>query len=772
VKHHSSCRGIVLIVVAIATLGCGRTPVIAQQEPPREAGKRPGPRQDDSVEAVRKRISGKVERVKQGAQRWAASGRDPSAILKMMEEKVGPLFEAGKPKEAEAELDRVLKALGQEPAAELEPAKPPEQSFSGFSPDKPRTTVGNLGLQLIFHSIDSPIARLMSKMQSVQKLGPEWTKRGGDAARLQSLMRKVSQYGDKQNFVEAEKTVDEILVLLGASDKPTTNASLDSHRQERDALIAAARKFNLTGIEDYIGWPVVEPERGKSNWGTYREDAATIKKAGYKFVPFLWIQSLPKWVKNDSRYVFAGNVVTGLETGAMSIFAPETLAAYDHFYGEAGRQLGDLVDILRIGSPYDFGETSYPAAAANAQFPMKNLEPGFWVNEAPARAHFKATMRNKYGAVERLNAAWGTRFTSWETIEFPKDTTSPRYWLDFIHWYQEGFTEMMGKIAAIARKHFPKIPINLNLGWPYEKVNLGQDISGLAKMTADQGIVLHTPTGPMVPFLYTKRVATAGRHYQPAGFSSEPAGGSAPCDQMAVAYFKDLTTGVNWHFDYGGNYDRCQESFAAYRKLWAGGQYPQIEAALFFPTTAHFLDNWNNWRAEGFSGGFPEGLQAYAEVLRDMIDYDVLDERLVSDGFLKSYRFLIWPAGNVAEADALQKIKTWVENGGTLLIAGFENIKTVEQDRGAFENLAKPPATDGVRQVGKGKLIKIGKEVKDLDGKFPAELDARDGVLVTAFKEGTLVFNKTDKTAMKKISVKSVSTEITLAPFQFRWIRN
>ncbi len=106
---------------------------------------------------------------------------------------------------------------------------------------------------------------------------------------------------------------------------------------------------------------------------------------------------------------------------------------------------------------------------------------------------------------------------------------------------------------------------------------------------------------------------------------------------------------------------------------------------------------------------------------------------------------------------------------GTLLIAGLEDIKTVEQDRGAFEDLARLPATDGVRRAGKGKLIKIGKKIDDLDGTFPAELDARDGVLVSAFKGGTLVFNKTGKTVTKRISVKGVSTEITLAPFQFRW---
>ena len=75
------------------------------------------------ADEVRKRVFEKVERVKQSAQKWAASGRDPSAILKTMQEKVGPLLDAGKPIEAEAELDRVLEQLGQ-PMAEARDKEP------------------------------------------------------------------------------------------------------------------------------------------------------------------------------------------------------------------------------------------------------------------------------------------------------------------------------------------------------------------------------------------------------------------------------------------------------------------------------------------------------------------------------------------------------------------------------------------------------------------------------------------------------------------------
>jgi Spy/CpxP family protein refolding chaperone len=66
-------------------------------------------------QALRKRLTEKVERVQEGAQKWAASGRDPKAIAQALEEKFKPLMDAGKPLEAEAELDRLLEQLQQNP---------------------------------------------------------------------------------------------------------------------------------------------------------------------------------------------------------------------------------------------------------------------------------------------------------------------------------------------------------------------------------------------------------------------------------------------------------------------------------------------------------------------------------------------------------------------------------------------------------------------------------------------------------------------------------
>ena len=77
----------------------------------------------DPADAMRQRITGKAESVKQGIQAWVASGRDPSAIVQAMQGTIKPLLEAGKAVEAEAALDRLLEQL--KPAASAPVAPPP-----------------------------------------------------------------------------------------------------------------------------------------------------------------------------------------------------------------------------------------------------------------------------------------------------------------------------------------------------------------------------------------------------------------------------------------------------------------------------------------------------------------------------------------------------------------------------------------------------------------------------------------------------------------------
>jgi Spy/CpxP family protein refolding chaperone len=65
------------------------------------------------IDAARRGLMEKVERVGAMAQKWAASGRDTSGIAKMMDEKIQPLIAVGKVDEASAMLDHLLERLQQ-----------------------------------------------------------------------------------------------------------------------------------------------------------------------------------------------------------------------------------------------------------------------------------------------------------------------------------------------------------------------------------------------------------------------------------------------------------------------------------------------------------------------------------------------------------------------------------------------------------------------------------------------------------------------------------
>jgi hypothetical protein len=570
-------------------------------------------------------------------------------------------------------------------------------------------------------------------------------------------------------------------------------------------MLKTAKELGATGIEYYVSWGFAEPEEGKWDWSIYKQDAREVKESGYQYIPYIWIQNLPRWVRNNPAYPRASNVDTGLEIDALSIFADKTREAYDRFYAAFAQELGAEVDILRVGTPYDYGETAYPAGAATQAFPMKNEVPGIWVNESEARANFKARMKTKYGSLADLNRAWNTQFSSFDGLDYPKDPTRKRYWLDFVNWYHEAYTEEFGKLLDIARKHFPTTPLNINLGWPFEKINLGEDLTGISKMCAQKSVCVRTPTGPAVPFLYTKRVATAARHYPPPKFSSEPIDGDAPRKDIAVALFNDLTTGVNWHFDYAPNLERGKDLFDQYRRLWREGAYPEIDTAIFFPTSVHRLDDWNNWREKGmFSGGFPEGLMPLAEKLRDSWDYDVVDERLVNDNMLAAYRMIFWPIGLMAEAETLHKIHSWVEQGGILLVKDLASVTTVEGDAGAFAAFLQPPPAANPNQ--RGRMIRARKgyvfdgqgdsdyltnliqhrgNLKKLDPAYPAQLTevvpvgTAEGVLISLFKDGILLFNRTEKAVTTELNhqpgagrpaYEKLPHELMLPPLALRWI--
>jgi hypothetical protein len=633
--------------------------------------------------------------------------------------------------------------------------------------------VGNLSVDLLADAWGSPIVELKRKSNRLQELLAKAQINGPQRAEVESLGGRLGQLMSAQRFEDASRVLDRMLSIAGhQGDLPRFDRGAGL-AAERRALIQRARAEGANGVEDYIGWAVVEPKPGQWDWSAYQENAREIRKAGLKYVPYVWVQNLPSWVRQGADHRFATCLEHEKPSEYLSVFSPKTVEAYDRIFAQLKAALGTQIDALRIGSPCDYGETHYPAGAASRAFPVAHTHMGWWAGEPEARQHFLRWVERKYVSVDRLNAAWGTRLTAFE-FDYPRDPTSSRRWLDFVEWYHEALIERLGVLFDVARKHFPMTPICVNLGWPFEKIILGQDLSGLVKMLASKRMIVRTPTGPMVTHLYTRRVATAARFYHPPGLSTEPVDGSAPLPEVAGALFKDLTTGATWHFDYPENMERAREVFQQARAL-PRHHYPRIDAAVFFSTAAHRLDNWDNWR-EGFQGGYPEGMAPWLEGLRDILDYDVVDERLIDDGALRSYRLLIWPFGTRVESRTMGKIRDWVEQGGTLLVRDLTAVRTVEGDRVAT------PAGQGRVVDTEGRLEGLGERVRTRDRQMTdlPPLDARpDGVLTSLFDDGILLFNRNAKAATVELHMPAgrwnvdytgLPGSITLPPLAIRWV--
>jgi len=689
--------------------------------------------------------------------------------------------------------------------------------YSMFDIGVPYKSGGNVGVDLI--QMSAPVvayqyqcqAKMSRVSYNMNGANPGAWAQTAATADMQAVMAIMTGYVSPSmaagKYKTAAEYLDEALKIMGMF--PFTlqdyyDYGMAGYELQHTLGTQQAIERGVQGIEEYVGWCAVEKEEGIWDFDLYIRDAAYFKANGIDYIPKLLLQTMPQWFIDSGNLVKSINIVTGQEINVMSIFAQSTMDAYDRYYAAALEYLGEYIDAVRIASPYDFGELAYVAGLGDAQLYAVDSEAGYWIGDEAARANFKTTMENKYGTIDILNAAWGTGFAGFGDVAYPDMTivgntlttsVNDRHFLDFMHWYYDGLTEGMRDIVHIAQKYFPDKPLNFNLAMPYEKTCFGFDISGLTKMAAEEGVITRLPTGTQVPWLIYKRFATAARLYSPPLVAVEPTGDNYPIDRVAQTFFMDLTSGVTWHKDYFGNHRTALPLNDAYNEAWHGGEYPIVDVALFWSNTSHFLDNGLGWYSPdpadpshqlpiggNINGGFPTpGLYLYCNSLRNVMDFDVIDELIVSDGFLDEYKYLIWPVGKVAEAETLEKVAAWVAAGGTLLITDVEAVRTVEGGSGAFGVISDIVPIDGTRSFGDGQVIDIiysdgnlAGSLNDLIGKYSGYLnsaDINDPVLVSEFKDGFIVYNRTNAVVDREIvSRYGVVADVTLNAYEFRFI--
>ena len=434
------------------------------------------------------------------------------------------------------------------------------------------------------------------------------------------------------------------------------------------------RAIGFNGVETYVRWGMAERTRGRYDWSYYDAIFDEIERHGLQCFPMLLAGSgyaLPEWLYHSTNNAGFKCLEHGLVHDTQTIFQPLQREYASRFIAEFGRRYRDRKVLLgiRLGPSGDFGEAQYPAKGPGYRFRRDaHTHIGYWAADDLAQANFREHLKSKYGEIARLNAAWESRYASFDQVHtfLPETARTRRQRLDFANWYMGAMSEWCEQWAVWSRAALPDTTIHQSSGG-WGPVQIGTDYSYQARSMAKvHGGMRLTNEGDDFAdnFTVTRMASSAARFYGiPLGY--EPGGFGSKRGVMA-RLFNTITTGGVHLFYYLGNLtgnDQALDAWLKYAPLLDQRAKPVIDVAAFYPDTALKLDDElvrYRWASTFFTVG---------RTLREEMDFDYATEQMIGDGALDRYRVLLFLWGAVTEKPVLEKMDQWVRNGGTLVFA-------------------------------------------------------------------------------------------------------
>jgi len=438
---------------------------------------------------------------------------------------------------------------------------------------------------------------------------------------------------------------------------------------------------------------VNETSPGVWDWTHADSELETCKEIGVGWQYFPHFHWAPEWLKKMDKFVPAKCLGHGREIGCMSLWSPYLLDWIDHGYRALAEHYGNdggNIEAIYLGIYGDFGEVHFPAGYHPDEVRRFGKEGAghhdWWCGDGYARRDFADKMQRKYKTIAALNEAWDAKLSGFEKVEYPQldaERETPgqrRQWLDFVGWYYDSMTEYAASIFRIARKYFPKAMLVVPLGCGDEAITHGQDNTALPKIARKYGVHIRSTHGGYLPVPQNYgsmlgRIASACKFYK-APFWTEPPGGISVEGEVG-RFFEAISCGSFGYWDWGMNPTNAPHVFEKYGAFLTTEQ-PVVDIALFYPTTDRRLHPEFN---------YPPRFREGASAIRDVVDYDILDERMIEDGALKGYRVLVLFEGNFVESRTLRKIEAWVKSGGVVVSCNFGPIASVEGDESVWRRL-------------------------------------------------------------------------------------
>ena len=220
-----------------------------------------------------------------------------------------------------------------------------------------------------------------------------------------------------------------------------------SEQWKRDLDNIAKLGFDFTHYAEFA-WTFLEPDENRFDFGWLDEAIDLAGKAGLRVVLGTPSAAPPSWM--GERYPEVYRVDEHGRRHEHGIRAEASLA---------NPKYAAFVDriVTRLAERYGSDRRVWGWQIDN--------EPGTFVDFSDsAREAFRAWLRQRYGDVGRMNAAWGgsfwsTRYGSFDEVRLPnaalatEDKLSPHALLDFARFQADTTAAFLGRQAAILKRH-------------------------------------------------------------------------------------------------------------------------------------------------------------------------------------------------------------------------------------------------------------------------------------------------------------------------------
>lgn len=485
----------------------------------------------------------------------------------------------------------------------------------------------------------------------------------------------------------------------------------------------SVRHLGFTSLEQYVTWETVE-NQGQDRWDFSRWDQQVerMRRAGLKWMPFLIAgpaYSLPDWYRDSSNFEGLYCLEHNIESKVQSIWDEKYSLYVERFLEKVAQHYHehDTFEAVLLGITGDFGEAIFPDWHGNWTTQIAGLyhsHGGYWCGDRFARQHFAIAMAQKFGTVEHLNRAWGTRFPTFEAVSLPdvrvdavegfrvdehtpagqfelKDGFARRRWIDFVDWYRQSMGAYADLWMRLARQYFPDLPVYLCTGG-YASTYHASEFSLQCKLAARYGggiRITNEASNYANNFVVTNWVASAGTFYG-AYFGFEPAGEVTEKGVAARIYNAAASGAKELHF-YGGNVFGSPTKMDAFSKQFRHlhQSHPEKEVGLLYPDTPIILGDTSHL----------DVVRAH-ELLRDYTDFWYVDDMTIQDGILSKLKVVILSNGTYYRKATLETLQAWVKAGGLLVGFNLSDLISIEEDQCFGSRLFD--IQGGEKQLGKG----------------------------------------------------------------------